>query len=119
MSYSLLTFLPWLLISFVLAALHITSAVILLRERHSGPWLMLAGSATALLGQIASMVVQAFLMQSRSGPPPVAWLSATSSLSSLGSLLFAIGLLLHALRQRGKANRIAELEAILNSRSNP
>ena len=116
MSYSILTFLPWLLISLVLAALHITSAVILLRERHSGPWLMLAGSATALLGQIASMVVAIVLMRTHSGSPPFACITAASSLAYLGALVFAIGLLLHALRQRGKANRTAELEAILNSR---
>jgi len=115
MSYSLLTLVPWFLISVIIIALHVISALILLKERHAGPMLMLAGSAISLLGQISSMVVQVFMM--RGGPPNIKWLTATSSGASLGAILFSIGLLLHALHQRAKANRIAELEAILNSRN--
>ncbi len=40
-------------------------------------------------------------------------LIATWSVRTLGSLLFGIGLLLHALHRRAQGNRIAELEAIL------
>jgi len=36
-----------------------------------------------------------------------------SAFATLGSLLFGIGLLLHALQRRALGNRIAELEAIL------
>jgi hypothetical protein len=115
--YSILSIIPWFLVSFIITALHIAAAVILLKERHSGPILMLVGSAITLLGQIGGAVVQVFLMRTNFRPESYQWITATSALSSLGALLFAIGLLLHALRQRGKANRIAELEMILNSRN--
>jgi hypothetical protein len=114
MSYSVLTLVPWLM-TLVIAALHLTSAVILLRERHLGPWLMLTGSAIALVGKVGSMLIPVSLL--RRGLIKNEWMLAIAAFSSLGALLFAIGLLLHALRQRGKANRIAELEAILNSRN--
>jgi hypothetical protein len=104
---------PWFLISLVLWALNITSAVILLNERHSGPWLMLTGSGIALVGQIGSRLL---IFTLRTNNFKTDWFAAMGALSSLGALLFSIGLLLHALHQRGKANRIAELEMILNSR---
>jgi len=100
MSYSILSMIPWFLITFVAVGLHITSAVILLKERHAGPWLMLSGCAMVLLGQIGSMLVQAFLM--RGGNFNYAWIAATSAFSALGSLLFAIGLLLFLYRWRAK-----------------
>lgn len=103
--------------AFVVGALNITSAVILLRDRHVGPWLMLAGSGIALVGQVASTLCQIFLI--RPGNFKIEWFTAIGAFSALGTLLFAIGLLLHALHQRGKANRIAELEAILASRDHP
>lgn len=117
---SALTFIPWILISVVIGALNITSAIYLLRERHMGPMLMLAGSGIALLGQlgqIAGTVVMLFGYRSAFITNSTMSMLAVSALATLGTLLFSIGLLLHALHQRGKANRIAELEAILNSRS--
>ena len=117
---SSLTFIPWFLISIAVGALNITSAIYLLRERHTGPMLMLAGSGIALLGQLGQITGTAIaLFGHRSGflASPVMSVLAISALSALGSLLFAIGLLLHAVHQRGKADRIAELEAILNSRN--
>ena len=116
MTYSIFALVPWLLISLAIAALHITSAIILLKERHLGPWLMLTGSAITLVGQVGSMMIPLSLL--RRGVFKSEWTYAISAFTSLGAFLFAIGLLLHALRQRGKANRIAELEAILNSRLN-
>jgi hypothetical protein len=115
--YSILSIIPWFLASFIVAALHIAAAVILLKEHHSGPILMLVGSAIALIGQVGSAVLQIVLIRNNSLAETIQWITATSAFSSLGTILFAIGLLLHALRQRGKANRIAELEAILNSRN--
>ena len=104
---------PWLFSAFVIGAMHISSAVILLKERHFSAWLMLAGSCIALLGQIGTRVFQKFLVGP--GDFTIEQLLAISAFASLGTLLFAIGLLLHALHQRSKANRIQELEAILAS----
>lgn len=115
MSTSALSILPWFLSSLLLTSLQIASAVILLKERHVAPWLMLAGSAMALIGQTGSLVIQAFLMGS--GHLQIQYMIATSSFATLGHLLFCIGLLLHALHQRAKADRIAQLEAILESKN--
>lgn len=117
MSFSILTILPWLFSSLLIGGLHVTSAAILLRERHTGPWLMLAGSAIALVGQTSAKVMQFFL--DRRSDLDFKLIFASTALATLGALMFAIGLLLYALHQRGKANRIAELEAILNSRDLP
>ena len=117
---SALTFIPWILIliSIAIGALNITSAINLLRERYTGSMLMLTGSGIALLGQLGqdayAMAMQANdYFRANSNITTL----AISSLTTLGALLFSIGLLLHTLHQRGMANRIAELEAILNSRN--
>lgn len=115
MSTSVASILPWFLSSLLLVCLQIASAVILLKERHVAPWLMLAGSGMALIGQTGSLLVQAFLMGS--GRFRMEYVMATSAFATLGHLLFCIGLLLHALHQRAKADRIAQLEAILESRN--
>ena len=114
MSYSLLSIVPWLLSGLLVGGLNIATAVILLRERHTGPWLMLAGSAITLMGQASVIVFQFFVIRSRPGLN-LQWMLASSAFSALGALLFAIGLLLFALHLRGRANRVAELEQILNS----
>lgn len=108
---------PWLLTAFVIGAMHITSAVILLRQRHISAWLMLAGSCIALIGETGVMVFQ-YLMAS-SGNFKIENLVAITTFASLGTLLFAIGLLLHALHLRSKSNRIQELEAIIASLQKP
>lgn len=101
----------WLLISILLAGLQITAAVLLLRERGAGPWLMLCGGVISVLGPSVSAIGS--LMGGQSSEPMVI---TTSSLRIFGSLLFGIGLLLHALHRRAQGNRIAELEAILAAR---
>lgn len=122
MSSSVLSVLPWFVSSLLFSSLQIASAVILLKERHLAPWLMLTGSAMALIGQTGSLLIQAFLMgsghfQMGSGRFQMQYVIATYALATLGHLLFCIGLLLHALHQRAKADRIAQLEAILESRN--
>lgn len=119
MSFSSLVFVPWLLLSLVIIGLNITSAVLLLREKHAGTWLMLAGGGVSLLGTLVHFVVQMMMVlqpQRMMVELAIKWLTPAGALASLGSLVFAIGLLMHALRERGKASRIAELEAILQSR---
>ena len=109
------------LASFLAVVMYIASSVLLLRERASGPWLMLAGSALSVVGMLASLALQIYVTR-----VSVTWVRdfydnailAVASLSSLGALLFAIGLLLHALRQKTKANRVAELEGIIASLQN-
>lgn len=117
MSTSSLAFVPWILMSVLIIGLNIASAVLLLKEKHAGTWLMLVGGIVSLLGVLGNFAVQ-LMMFFRSGDIELAvrWLTPMGALSGLGSLLFAIGLLLHALRERGKASRIAELEAILATR---
>ena len=114
MSFSILPMLFSILLVLLIGGLNVTSAVILLRERHPGPWMMLAGSAIALVGQTSTLVMQ-FLL-TRHSDFDFKWRLAGTAFGTLGALTFAIGLLLHALHLRGKANRITELEAILNSR---
>jgi hypothetical protein len=116
MSFSILTLIPWFLLSILVAGMHIFSSVILLKERHIGAWLMLVGSVVTILGEVGSIVVQFVAMRNLGSFGNWQWLTAIAGISGLGALLFAIGLLLHALHQRNKTNRIAELEAILNSR---
>ena len=77
---------------------------------------MLVGSIITVIGQVSRIFVQMIVMPNFSASGNMQWLTATAAISGLGGLLFAIGLLLYALHPRGKANRIAELESILNSR---
>jgi hypothetical protein len=107
----------WMLTSLLTASVLVTSAVLLLREATPGPWLMLVGSSISLLGVLGNGIVLHWLsgwLDMASGT--FAWFTAVSAFSFFGHLLFAIGLLLHALSLRGRADRIAELEAILRSR---
>lgn len=112
----MLLMVPMYLASFLAVVMYIASSVLLLRERAPGPWLMLAGSVLSVVGMLASLVLQIYVTRV-SGFNNNAFL-AVASLSSLGALLFAIGLLLHALRQKAKANRVAELEGIIASLQN-
>ena len=107
----------WMLTSLLTTSVLVISAVLLLREATPGPWLMLAGSSISLLGVLGNAIVLHWLsrwLDMASGT--FAWFTAISAFSFFGYLLFAIGLLLHALSLRGRADRIAELEAILRSR---
>jgi len=115
MTYSLLSLLPWLVISSLIGALNITSAVILLKERHLGAWLMLGGGMVSLLGQIWLFVIQITMMIGSPDPRRFQLITVISSVCYLGGLLFSVGLLLHALYQKSKANRVSELEAIIAS----
>jgi hypothetical protein len=117
MNHSIFFMLPWFLATFVIGGMYITAAVLLLKERHFSAWLMLAGSCIALIGQMGPMFFRFVMVSSANFKPE--HLLAISAFGSLGALLFAIGLLLHALHQRSKSNRIQELEAILASLQKP
>lgn len=109
---------PWMLMGIVIVGLNLASAVLLMKEKHGGTWLMLAGGILALLGSLGSIGIQIsmFMNLGVSIHHIGEWLMPVAALSGLGSLMFAIGLLLHVLRERGKGQRIAELEAILAAR---
>jgi hypothetical protein len=111
----------WLLFSLLYGAMQITASILLLRERNVGPWLMLAGSVITIVGHFTSQMF-VFFMNSGGRIGTVSSLTTMMSIASgvgaLGSLLFVIGLLLHAFSRRGMANRIAELETILAERHN-
>ncbi|MES2921518.1 MAG: hypothetical protein V4819_08230 [Verrucomicrobiota bacterium] len=108
MSYNLYAVYIWPLIALLIGGLQITAAVLLLREHGSGPWLMLIGGGMTVTGHVAIAVAR--FGSSFNAYPAI---RALGSFATLGSLLFGIGLLLHALRRRALGNRIAELEAIL------
>jgi uncharacterized BrkB/YihY/UPF0761 family membrane protein len=118
MSEFTLTQIGWMLATLLVVSVQIISSVLLLREKHIGPWLMLAGSVITLIGSLVMRVGFAFFLD-RIGMhlSTYQWVfTAISAFSYFGSFLFGLGLLLYALRQKGRADRIAELEAILHSR---
>lgn len=108
--------LVWPLLAILIGALEIGIAVLLLREQGPGPKIMLGGAVMGLLGHLSGIAVMFLMNQTGLTEFNEAALTATLSLTGLGSMAFAIGLLLHALHRRALANRIAELEAILASR---
>lgn len=118
MSVSLLSILPWFVISGMVAALNITSAVVLLKDRHIGAWLMLVGSGVSLLGLLGHFSMQIAMLLRTGDPERFKLFTVMSAFSYLGAVLFSVGLLLHAFYQKSKANRIAELEAIIASLQN-
>lgn len=106
----------WMLATLLVVSVQIMSAVLLLREKHIGPWLMLIGSMMSLLSGLASHVFSVFYSH-RVTFDLSTFYNALSAFGYFSYLVFGIGLLLHALRQKGRADRIAELEAILHSRN--
>lgn len=111
-------FIPWMLMGIAIVGLNLASAVFLMKEKHGGIWLMLAGGILALLGSLGSLGILISMFMNLGIPIHRIgeWTTPVAALSGLGSLMFAIGLLLHVLRERGKGQRIAELEAILAAR---
>lgn len=104
----------WLFLALIVAVLQITAAVILLKDRHMGAWLILTGAVTLFLPVLGSNILMFVLNKGNVSLDLISAMARSiGTLSFLGSLLIALGLLLHALRQRAKANRIAELEMII------
>lgn len=109
--------LVWPMLALLLGALEIGISLMLLKEEGVGPKLMLGGAVAGLLGNLGSFAVP-FLWEWLVGNNPVELPYVVMwSLTGLGSTLFTLGLLLYVLRRRALATRIAELEAILDSRS--
>lgn len=111
MTYSLASII-WPLTALLIGGLQITAAALLLRERGNGPWLMLIGGVISVLGRLGQFAIQ-IVGTALASDFSYSTILSLSSFSTLGTLLFSIGLLLHALRRRALGSRIAELEAIL------
>ena len=103
----------WLAFALLTGSLQIIASVLLLRERHIGPILMLGGGILSLLAGTGTQVM--VIIMNHTGNFKTEILTAISALYAFGSILFFIGLLLFALHRRGLAARITELETILNS----
>ena len=95
--------LAWLSFGLLIGCTQLAASVLLLKERHPGPWLMLAGAVISTLGGATShaLVIHANLrgtFDAHNILPKL--LAALSVVSALGMLAFAIGLLLHACHRR-------------------
>lgn len=88
----------------VCGVIQIIIAVMLLRERGPSVWLMLGGSALALVGEVL------FLTRLVSDSVQILLYCITLVMIMVGSLAFCVGLLLHTLSHRRRGNRVAELE---------
>ncbi len=97
----------------------IAAPILLMRERRVNSWIMLVGSALSVTGNVGGPFLKDQLFRSIRDDQ---WIADNVALASnrlvpLGSLIFAIGLLLHALHRRRLTARIVELEMILSSRN--
>lgn len=102
----------WMLFRLVVGGSQIVSAILLLRERHVGPRVMLCGGILSLIAGLGHSVLMSGLTPQKT----IRFIEVGSYVSALGMLLFAAGLLLFALHRRGQSARIAELEMILSAR---
>lgn len=114
-----LLMIAWTLMSLLSDGLLIASSILLLRERHPSAWMMLAGSSISVVALGASYILPIVLSSSGKSSSAFKSIYSISALSSLGHLIFCIGLLLFVLHRRGLAKRVAELESILASRDKP
>lgn len=83
-------------------------------NRNGAWWCMMSGIGCSTLGAIGSTIFMVLMMTGISSGISVGTVSmiASSGLSGLGSLLFAIGFAIHGLHASRAQQRIGELEAI-------
>lgn len=88
-------------------------------NRNGAWWWMMSGVGCSTLGAIGSTLFMILMMTGMSGGMSfgAASVIASSSLSGLGSLLFAIGFAIHGLQASRAQQRITELEAIAAAQS--
>ncbi|GAA5119092.1 hypothetical protein JIN84_22210 [Luteolibacter yonseiensis] len=102
-------------LSFVLStAIQLIASVFLAKEKAGGTAVMIGGGVVSMLGQVGYWVVPLYLRYVGVGSQ-LRFFYLASAVIALGSLIFAIGLLLYGLHRRGQASRVEELEAILES----
>lgn len=117
--------------SILIGGLAIAASILLLRsERSAGAWTMLAAAVSALIGDAVPQSLYAMenFVASYSGSShhiedtyqvaiqPLMFYSIWDWLSTVSWFVFMIGLMLVALRRRGLAKRVTELESILEIR---
>lgn len=110
-----------LLTAILISALSITASALFLRERSAGPWLMLIGSiifALCLLPKAIYVSISFSGVSTNAMLEGVMYFTIWNWLAISASMVFSVGLILTALRRRGLANRIAELETLLEARQN-
>jgi hypothetical protein len=100
-----------------IAAMKVTAALWLHRQRSAATWLILAGavlSAAAYLLQISLMDLNGIYAPQR------VWLLEWSlNAEELGDFIFIAGFVTFAARLRGERNRIFQLEEILRDQKRP
>ena len=100
----------YLIFSLSCSFVQIMAGVHLLPEKGREPWMILVGATISIVGGIPFVLFELFEVHFMER---VYYL--VPALSLLGSLLSWAGVLLYALHRRGRRNRIAELEAIIES----
>jgi len=110
-----------LLTAVFISVLSISASAFFLRERSAGPWLMLVGSvvfAICLLPKAIYVSISFFGVATNAMLEGVMYFTIWNWLAISASMVFSIGLILTALRRRGLAKRIVELETLLEARQN-
>lgn len=98
------------LVGLLLGMVQVAAYAFLLRERGWEPRMMLIGGVVWILGRLVGWIPELTKPSMLGG----SLISLTlSAFSILGLTLSSIALLIYALRRRGQANRVAELEAII------
>ncbi len=106
----------WLAFSVLMGAIQIIASVLLLRDQHLGPWLMLAGACITLLSNSAIQAISILGFPFGLDEHMQVFYQIAGGISSLGWLCFGAGLLIFALHRRSQRHRITELEQIVESR---
>lgn len=114
-NHFLLLSLAGTLVGLTISGILIYGSILLLRERHSSNWLMLAGAIVTALSRLSSPVVQFLGARNMITFNEVSLFLITSMVPLVGMFLFASGFFLHALRQNQLLTHIQKLETILNS----
>ena len=104
-----------------ISALSITASLIFVKERSAGPWIMFTGAivfAICLLPKAIYVSISFFGVETNAMLEGVMYFTIWNWLTISASMVFSIGLTLIALRRRGLAARITELETLLEARQN-
>ena len=105
----------WMLFGILGHGTLLAAAILFLRGRGAGPWMLLIGSIIGLVGGVTSNVLSFAMMVSSSPGWSVQILHAVSALASFGWLLTCAGVLVIAFQFRALVTRNQELESILSA----
>ena len=107
----------WLAFTVIIGVAQIIASVLLLKEQHLGPWLMLAGACISMLAgtTLQSISILGFPFGMLDHIAIEIFYQIGGGISSMGWLCFTVGLLLFALHRRSQRHRITELERVVES----